>query len=185
MQTDVDPFVVVGAAAESDGDTGFSALTRGRARLQAAVHASPGPSPFGVTVAKFQGFNLLDQPLVVYAVGGVDCVLPARTTVKLRHAMRGARVLVAHENADIEKPIVIGIVEADSRVSDEPVSLPVVQAEIDGERRVIEAEREIVLRCGDASITLTRAGKVIIRGTYILSRSSGYNRMKGAAIDLN
>jgi hypothetical protein len=61
----------------------------------------------------------------------------------------------------------------------------VVRAEIDGERRVIEAEREIVLRCGDASITLTRAGKVIIRGTYILSRSSGYNRMKGAAIDLN
>ena len=50
---------------------------------------------------------------------------------------------------------------------------------------MIEADREVVLRCGDASITLTRAGKVIIKGSYILSRSSGYNKIKGAAIDLN
>jgi len=42
-----------------------------------------------------------------------------------------------------------------------------------------------VLRCGDASITLTRAGKVVIQGNYILSRSSGYNKIKGAAIDIN
>jgi hypothetical protein len=50
---------------------------------------------------------------------------------------------------------------------------------------VIEAEREIILKCGEASITLTRAGKVIIRGNYILSRSTGYNKIKGAAIDIN
>ena len=50
---------------------------------------------------------------------------------------------------------------------------------------MLRAEREIVLECGDASITLTRAGKVLIRGHYILSRASGYNRIKGAAIDIN
>jgi hypothetical protein len=43
----------------------------------------------------------------------------------------------------------------------------------------------VVLRCGDASITLTQAGKVIIRGNYIVSRSSGYNKIKGAAVDIN
>ena len=56
---------------------------------------------------------------------------------------------------------------------------------VDGDRHVIEADREVVLRCGDASITLTRAGKVIIKGSYILSRSTGYHKIKGAAIDLN
>ena len=47
------------------------------------------------------------------------------------------------------------------------------------------SDREIVLRCGEASITLTRAGKVLIRGTYILTRSSGANRVKGAAVEIN
>jgi hypothetical protein len=67
-----------------------------------------------------------------------------------------------------------------SEVSRQPVA---VQA--DGDRYEISAEREIVLRCGDSSITLTRAGKVIIKGNYILSRSTGYNKIKGAAIDIN
>ena len=47
------------------------------------------------------------------------------------------------------------------------------------------AEREIVLRCGKASITLTRAGKVLIRGAYISSWSSGANRIKGGSVQLN
>ena len=50
---------------------------------------------------------------------------------------------------------------------------------------LLTAGREIVLRCGEASITLTRAGKVLIRGTYILTRSSGANRIKGAAVEIN
>ena len=41
------------------------------------------------------------------------------------------------------------------------------------------------MRCGEASITLTRAGKVLIRGAYVLSRSSGANRIKGAAVEIN
>jgi uncharacterized protein (DUF2345 family) len=55
----------------------------------------------------------------------------------------------------------------------------------DDERVTIEAGREIVLRCGDAAITLTRAGKVIIKGSYVVSRSTGYNKIKGAAVDIN
>jgi hypothetical protein len=50
---------------------------------------------------------------------------------------------------------------------------------------VLSAEREIVLRCGAASITLTRAGKILINGSYILSRSTGYNKIKGAAVGIN
>ena len=57
----------------------------------------------------------------------------------------------------------------------------------DGVEEVLQltAEREIVLRCGKASITLTRAGKVLIRGEYIFSRSTGVNKMKGGSIQLN
>ena len=50
---------------------------------------------------------------------------------------------------------------------------------------VLKAQQEIVLECGKASITLTRAGKVLIRGAYLLSRSSGVNRIKGGSVQIN
>ena len=67
------------------------------------------------------------------------------------------------------------------------VGKPVVggaRVEIDGETLTLSAEREIVLRCGKASLTLTRAGKVLIRGAYLLSRSSGANRIKGGSVQI-
>ena len=53
------------------------------------------------------------------------------------------------------------------------------------DRVEISAEREVVLSCGEASVTLTRAGKVIIKGNYVVSRSKGVNKIKGAAVDIN
>jgi hypothetical protein len=53
------------------------------------------------------------------------------------------------------------------------------------ERIELVAEREIVLRCGDASLTLTRSGKILLRGTYVLSRASGVNKIKGGSVQIN
>ena len=50
---------------------------------------------------------------------------------------------------------------------------------------LITAKDRLVLRCGKASITLTRAGKVLIEGAYVLSRSTGVNRVKGGTVQLN
>jgi hypothetical protein len=41
---------------------------------------------------------------------------------------------------------------------------------VDGKRVTFDAKEEIVMRWGKASITLTRAGKVLIRGAYFLNR---------------
>ena len=49
----------------------------------------------------------------------------------------------------------------------------------------IDAAREIVLRCGESSITLTRAGKIILKGKYVSSHSAGVNRIKGGSIQIN
>jgi hypothetical protein len=57
--------------------------------------------------------------------------------------------------------------------------------EIDGEMIVFDAKRDIVLRCGESSITLTRAGKIIIRGKYVVSDSTGLNQIRGGKIKLN
>lgn len=58
-------------------------------------------------------------------------------------------------------------------------------AYIDGNRVVLEGKEEIVLKCGDASITLTKAGKILIRGKYLLNRSSGVNRIMGGSVQVN
>jgi hypothetical protein len=49
----------------------------------------------------------------------------------------------------------------------------------------VSAKERLVLRCGKASVTLTRAGKVIIEGSYVVSRSTGVNRIKGGSVQLN
>ena len=60
-----------------------------------------------------------------------------------------------------------------------------VQVDADGERMIVSAKEQLVLKCGKASITLTNAGKVIIEGSYVVSRSTGTNRIKGGSIQLN
>lgn len=153
------------------------AAVAGLAPLPPVQSASPG-----VVVATFHGFDLLDQPIVVGVPNLPGLQVLARTTVALRREMIGASVVLTFENGDPGLPIILGVLQQTAAM---PPSAPAVSAQVDDERVVISAEREIVLQCGDASITLTRAGKVLIKGNYILSRSTGYNKIKGAAIDIN
>jgi hypothetical protein len=108
--------------------------------------------------------------------------IPAATTVVLRATDPGRVVVLAFEDGDAQRPIVLGLVQ---NASGAVGSRPPVELVVDGERLVLNGEKEIVLRSGEASITLTRAGKILIRGAYLLSRSSGVNRIKGGSIQLN
>ena len=56
---------------------------------------------------------------------------------------------------------------------------------MDGERLVVAAKEQLVLRCGKAKITLTQAGKVLIEGTYVSTRATGVNRVKGGVVQIN
>lgn len=56
---------------------------------------------------------------------------------------------------------------------------------VDGKRVEVEGADEVVLRCGQASITLRRNGRVVIRGTYVETRSKGVNRIRGGSVQIN
>jgi uncharacterized protein (DUF2345 family) len=60
-----------------------------------------------------------------------------------------------------------------------------VELESDGERLVVSARRQLVLRCGEARITLSEDGLVEIRGEEIVTQAVGRNRMRGGSIELN
>lgn len=134
----------------------------------------------GVVVGALVGFAEDGAPLVDFPGNPKDNPLVARSTAVLSPDVVGREVALLFEETNPTKPILIGpIVQPQS-----PVAMK-LSIDRDGERLVLTADREIVLRCGDASITLTRAGKVLIRGAYISSQSSGVNKLKGGAVHIN
>jgi Domain of unknown function (DUF6484) len=86
----------------------------------------------------------------------------------------GALVALAFIDGDIERPIIVGRLQAPR------TSAPGVQPEV-----VIEAGQQITLRCGEASLVLTHAGKAILRGEYVSTHSKGVNRIKGGSVQIN
>ncbi len=120
----------------------------------------------------------------------------ARMTSSVKHRIQGQKivtgleVLLVFENNDPKKPVIVDTLCAtiDDAIESSAISLDRNELEnvtIDGKRVTFNAENEIVLKCGKSNITLTKAGKILIRGAYLLNRSSGVNRIKGASVQIN
>ena len=95
------------------------------------------------------------------------------------------QTVVFFENGDRNRPIIVGFIEAGPTPAQPAESRPVIEADVDGKRVRVTAQDEIVLQCGGASVTLRRNGRVIIRGTYVETRSDGTNRIKGGQVQIN
>lgn len=134
----------------------------------------------GVRVATFAGFDAEARFLV--RMTAAEAAVPAASTVALTTDDAGAQVVIALQDADARRPIILGRLFDRAAAVKTPIATTVTT---DGDKLVFRAEREIELRCGDASIVLTRAGKVLIKGAYVSTRSSGANRIKGAYVDIN
>jgi uncharacterized protein DUF6484 len=123
-------------------------------------------------------------PLVTYDGQATSAAIPARTTIDVHGAHVGQEVVLMFEGGDPARPLVIGCLH-DPHPQPIPTRSGVVEMDVDGERLIVSAKDQLVLRCGKASITLTKAGKVMIQGLYVLSQSAGVNRIKGGAVQLN
>jgi hypothetical protein len=136
------------------------------------------------------GGVLVDYP------GNPHGPLVAKTTVPLEGllpevaAQGRPEVLLVFEQERSDRPVVVGVIQQpnDGPRSNAPqASAPhqPLEAVLDGRRVVLDAQDEIVLRCGEASITLRRNGRVVIRGAYVETRSRGVNRIKGGSVQIN
>ncbi len=151
----------------------------------AAAHGHPPAPCAGVAVGQLLALHPEgQQPIVRCAALHGSAGVVARSTVDLHGAHIGAQVVLAFEGGDPQRPIVTGVLRPAGGwpLADLPAQ---VQVEADGQRLVVTAQDQLVLRCGKASITLTKAGKVLIEGSYVLSRSTGVNRVKGGSVQLN
>lgn len=162
-----------------------------------------------ILIGRLEGIDEQGQPLVSFGIGESVGPLQAIATVSVtpQHIGRQVGLLFAKNNTN--SPVLIGYIHsplhslldnieiADTPDVDEAVfdGAEVVadgisknqnnDVLIDGNRVVLEGKDEVVLKCGDASISLNKNGKIAIRGKYLLNRSSGVNRIMGGSVQVN
>ncbi len=130
----------------------------------------------GVVVGRIDGLQDDGRPRVSYPGDG-GTLHTATSTVEVGSDDVGREVALCFERGLPSRPMIIGFMWMP-----EPEQLRVESGQ---DHILIEADKEITLRCGASSITLTRSGKILLRGKYVSSSSSGVNRIKGGSVQIN
>ena len=160
----------------------FSQLTTEPEPPCTKVAAAPECAPRGVVIG---------EVINVDADGRVWLRLPLRNREKISAACclcqpaelrpgRRVAVLFQEQNADLAVVIAPIVTEWPSAVAGVSPPHPGTPGSV-----LFEAEHQITLRCGKASIQLQADGSVLIRGQYVLSRASGTNRIRGGNVQIN
>lgn len=171
--------------------------------LQDTPPSSPAIAPGEIVIGSLTGIDGQGQPLVDYPENPTGQPLVAISTLGITGVHIGRNVALLFAKGDPQCPVIMGLIHSplhDLIVSYDPTvhenftedqtaptqsSLNVDDVTIDGKRIVLEGKEEVVIKCGEASITLTKAGKILIRGNYLLNRSSGVNRIMGGSVQVN
>ena len=151
-----------------------------------------------IVLGSITGIDPQGQPLVNFPDNPVGAPLIAMSTLGVTSQHIGRQVALLFAKGNPQSPVIMGIIHSplqDILASYEvgaPDNAETPESEkrtqdvvVDGSRIVIEGKEEIVLKCGDASITLTKSGKIVIRGKYLVNRSSGVNRILGGSVQIN
>jgi hypothetical protein len=123
-------------------------------------------------------------PLVLFPGQRGSAAVSAASTIDVHGCHIGHQVVLVFERGDADRPIIVGLVRG-QRLWPLEQTPGHVEVDADGARLIVTAKEQLVLRCGSASITLTKAGKVLIQGEYVSSTSTGVMRIKGGSVQLN
>jgi hypothetical protein len=154
------------------------------------LHALAAPAAVvGVRLGTVTGWSE-DRGILVDYPGSPRGPEPAASAIKLSAAQLDAlvasrdAVLLTFEAEEPARPILFGFTQPiPSR--DAPPEGRTPRAVVDGEVVELAGRERIELRCGKASIVLTKEGKIVLRGTFISSASSGAHRIRGGSIEIN
>lgn len=123
-------------------------------------------------------------PLVVYPGQAGPVALRARTVVDLFAAHVGYEVVLMFDDGDMARPIVMGVLRTnvDALLAEQPGH---VEVQSGGDRLIVSAKAQLVLRCGKARLVLNSDGRIEIKGEEIVSEATGPNFIRGGSVQLN
>ena len=150
----------------------MSSLKDKRSSRTEALAAAPATRPADLVIGTLVGLGDDGAPLVDFAGNPAGAPVRAMATARYSEVAPGSAVALMFLDSDRARPLAIGVIPGQADAA--PV-----------EQLMFTAEREIVLKCGRASIVLTRAGKVLVRGAYLSLRSFGMQRITGASVQIN
>jgi len=117
------------------------------------------------------GFNLAGQPIVSHEYSEPDDGTVALSTTKLELDDINKKVTLVFIKGDVKQPMILGVVQ--DQVLD--INTP----------KTIECSDGILLKCGDAKISLDKDGHLLIQGVTVSTQAYGTNRVKGSAVKIN
>jgi hypothetical protein len=147
----------------------------------------------GVRVGRLAGSTEDGEPLVDYP-GNSGGPLIARVIVSAggqRSRLNvDSEVLLVFEDSDATRPVIVGFLEPSARKGQTLTSGLLRRdknedVRVDGKMVELRGQECVVLSCGKSSITMFADGRVIVKGTRLLSRASESNKIKGGTIALN
>lgn len=138
------------------------------------------------------------QPLVDFAQNPNTSAIQAISTTSITQQQVTRQVALLFNQGDLSQPVIMGLIHSPLQAMLENVGeqtetekvelagdLNIDDVKVEGNKVTFEAQEEMVFKCGESSITLTKAGKIMIRGKYLLNRSSGVNRIMGGSVQVN
>ena len=135
-----------------------------------------------------------DGSVLVRAPGLDDTPAWIASHVPPGHLAPSAHVLLYVATGTTTRPIVAAVLRAtvteDAVTETEAPMLRAGEASSTNKankpaRLILEADKEIQLRCGRSSLLLREDGKVQLRGADIVSRASRGNKVRGATVEIN
>jgi hypothetical protein len=125
---------------------------------------------YGVVIGSVVSLEANGTAMVDFPGNPGEAPLAATALLGTSKARRGANVAIMFQRGDVMKPLIMGPIEdlSDESHPDLDLSSPeggLIEVEMPEDELVITADKQITFSCGKSSITLTRSGKILIRGT--------------------
>jgi hypothetical protein len=141
--------------------------------------------PAEVVIGRIVAVGADGTPIVDFPQNPAGEPVPAMATARYDLVPIGQPVALMFISGDLARPLALGVVAGSSGEGAVDASRAALEPEEPPECLTLAATREVVLQCGRASIVLTRAGKVLVRGAYLSLRSTGMQRITGASVHIN
>ncbi len=151
-----------------------------------------------VIIGTLVGIDENGQALVDFPQNPSSTTISAMSTMPVTHQHTSRQVALLFNQGDLSQPIIMGIIHSplqsmldnfgqhsQTEKVELAAELNINDVKVEGDKVTFEAQEEMVFKCGESSITLTKSGKVLIRGKYLLNRSSGVNRIMGGSVQVN